>query len=185
MTSRTGRNEAAAGAAAFTLMEFILVMGLLATVMAISAPSLARFFRQRRLDDEAGRFVALTEYGRNEAVSKGAPMRVWIDTAEQRYGLKPVPGFPTGAGDRREYRLHPEVRLVADEGNDALPDGPHDVIEFTPDGMPAAGGLAALAFEDRHERRLVVALTDDGWGYECREPADAGRDRTGGGAGRR
>src|SRR5689334_18148384 len=53
---------------AFTLIELILVMALLAIVMAVSAPALSNFMRGRTLDSEARRFVSLTRYGQSRAV---------------------------------------------------------------------------------------------------------------------
>ena len=75
-------------ARAFTLIELILVMALLAVVLAVSAPSLSKFFKGRTLDSEARRFVSLTHYGQSRAVSEGVPMMLWIDTKERTYGLQ-------------------------------------------------------------------------------------------------
>ncbi len=91
MTLRIGNCRISAGrdasARGFTLIELILVMALLVVVLAIGAPSLARFFRGRNLDSEAHRFLALARYGRNRAVAEGVPMLLWIDQEQRRYGL--------------------------------------------------------------------------------------------------
>lgn len=71
----------------FTLVEFILVMALLAVVMAVAAPRLSQFFRGRELEAEARRFLALTRYGQSQAVSAGLPMILWIDREANSYGL--------------------------------------------------------------------------------------------------
>src|ERR1051325_1837454 len=96
-TSRIGmrrRNDMAARPApGFTLVELILVMALLATLMALAAPSLSRSMRQRNLSQEATRFVALTESARDEAVSQGVPMVVWIDPVGGRFGMGPKTGY--------------------------------------------------------------------------------------------
>src|SRR5262249_21799177 len=72
----------------FTLIELMLVMALLAVVLAVSAPSLSKFFKGRTLDSEARRFVSLTRYGQSRAVSEGVPMMLWIDPKERTYGLQ-------------------------------------------------------------------------------------------------
>jgi prepilin-type N-terminal cleavage/methylation domain-containing protein len=72
---------------AFTLVELILVMALLGIVLAIGAPALGRFFQGRTLDSEARRFLGLTHYAQNRAVSEGVPMVLWIDPEERAYGL--------------------------------------------------------------------------------------------------
>src|SRR6266496_4510628 len=71
----------------FTLIELIVVMMLLAIVLAISAPSLSRFFRSRSLESEARRFMALTRHAQSRAVSEGVPMVLWVETKERWYGL--------------------------------------------------------------------------------------------------
>src|SRR5688572_7854706 len=48
--------------AAFTLVELILVMAMLVIIIAVSAPSLSKFFRGRVLDSEARRLLSLTRY---------------------------------------------------------------------------------------------------------------------------
>ena len=68
--------------------------------------------RQRHLSDEAGRFLALTEFARSEAISRGVPMVVWMDLSAGRYGLDPKAGFEAAELQTREYVLDPE--LVAD-----------------------------------------------------------------------
>ena len=65
-------------------------MALLAIVAALSVPSMSRSIRSRNVSGEAARFVAATEYGRDEAVSQGVPMIVWIDSAAQRFGAFPA-----------------------------------------------------------------------------------------------
>ncbi len=65
-------------AGAFTLIELILVMAMLAIVISVALPSLKGFFRGRNLDSEARRFLSLTRYGQSRAVSEGVPMVLWI-----------------------------------------------------------------------------------------------------------
>ena len=87
------RNEPTRFSPGFTLAELVVVMALLAIVAALSVPSMSRSIRARNLRGEAARFVAATEYGRDEAVSQGVPMIVWIDAKAQRYGIEPKAGF--------------------------------------------------------------------------------------------
>jgi prepilin-type N-terminal cleavage/methylation domain-containing protein len=90
--SRCGR------ASAFTLIELILVMTILAIAVSITAPALANFFRGRILDSEARRLLGLTRQGQSRAVSEGVPMELWIDSAQNAYGLEAEPSYePTDA----------------------------------------------------------------------------------------
>ncbi len=79
--------------AAFTLIELILVMTLLMIVLAVSAPSLGKFFKGRNLDSEARRVYALTSYAQSRAVSEGIPMLVWFDTRQKMYGLRAASSY--------------------------------------------------------------------------------------------
>src|SRR4051812_32393951 len=81
----------------FTLVELILVMVLLTVIVGFAAPSLARSMRQRNLAGEAARFLAATEYAREEAVSQGVPMTVWINAETQRFGVEPKSGYDGAA----------------------------------------------------------------------------------------
>lgn len=146
-------------------------MALLAVVMALSVPSLARFFRQRYLEEEAARLLALTEYGRNEAVSQGVPMILWINPETQSYGLEPRQGFPANYNRLRIYTLHPDIEFdlgtVANARNQLV-----EAAEFAPDGFLELHSLDALWLVDRQGRELVVAQNTNRWGYEVLLPAD-------------
>src|SRR5438445_12373203 len=78
---------------AFTLMELILVMTVLAIAVSITAPALSSFFRGRTLDSEARRFLSLTRHGQSRAVAEGIPMELWVDAVHQTYGLEAEPTF--------------------------------------------------------------------------------------------
>ena len=139
-------------------------MALLALVMAFAAPSLSRSLRYRHLGEEATRFIALTEYARDEAVSQGVPMVVWIDPEARRFGLAPKAGF-TGSETRvREFQVNPDIRL---ELEDAVTiSGLVQAAEFAADGSPALTNLALMRLIDRFESVVTIARTRDGWGYE-------------------
>lgn len=148
--------------AAFTLVELILVMAILAIVMAVSAPALSRSMRGRALEQEAARFHALTLFARNEAVSEGAAMAIWIDPATQRYGLEPKTDYG-GHVIRREYAIDPDiqVQLVAQTTV-----GDHQAIEFTPGGQPGLHSIEAVRFTDRSGSSRLITRREDGAGYE-------------------
>jgi len=80
-------------ARAFTLIELILVMTILAVAVSITAPALANFFRGRTLDSEARKLLSLTREGQSRAVSEGLPMDLWLDTAQGAYGLEAEPSY--------------------------------------------------------------------------------------------
>ena len=148
----------------FTLVELIFVMALLTIVAALAAPSLSRSMRQRNLDGEAARFLAATEYARDEAVSQGVPMTVWIDPAAQRFGVEPKTGYEGSTTRDREFAVNPDVQfeipIVATKG------GVIEAVEFQPDGSPGTSSLDSVRLVDRFKSALTVARTSDGWSYE-------------------
>jgi type II secretion system protein H len=160
-TTGMGRSDPAPG---FTLVELILVMALLAVVAAFSAPSLARSLRQRNLDGEAARLIALTEYGRDEAMSQGVPMSVWVDPKAQRMGVEPKVGFDGDETRAREFELNTDIHFELDRT--ATQNGVVQVMEFSPDGSPSASSIDSVRLVDRFQSLITVARTSDGWAYE-------------------
>src|SRR4051812_380773 len=69
---------------AFTLIELMLVLLVIAIALGMVAPSLRGHSRTSRLRDTAEQFVTLTRLARTRAVSLGQPYRVVIDAANRR-----------------------------------------------------------------------------------------------------
>jgi type II secretion system protein H len=151
-------------ARAFTLIEFVLVMALLATLMALAAPSLAGSMRQRALDQEAVRFLALTEHARNEAVSRGVPMVIWIDPETRRFGLESKPGHLLMEPRKLEFALAPEVHFELERR--ASVGRTMATIEFGPDGWLVWDSLDWVRLVDRRQSGMLIARGTNGWGYE-------------------
>jgi general secretion pathway protein H len=149
---------------AFTLVELIVVMAVLALVLGLSAPSLARSMRQRHLEAEAARLLAATEYARNEAVSQGVPMVLWIDEKTRTFGIEAKKGFLGEAARERAFTLHPDVEIALEKtiGKNAKV----QPIEFAPDGAPATTNVETVELKDRFASTMTIARTEDGWGYE-------------------
>lgn len=78
----------------FTLLEMITVMVMLSAIVALSAPSLRNFFKSRKLTEESRRLLALTEFGRREAVSSGVPIRILIDLQLRVIRIQREDGYP-------------------------------------------------------------------------------------------
>jgi type II secretion system protein H len=154
----------ARSASGFTLVELIIVMTLLAIVAALSVPSLSRSMRQRNLDEEATRLLALTEYGRDEAVSQGVPMILWIDAQSQRYGVEPKAGFDSDDTRARDYEMNPDVRVEIDKAG--ATGGIVEAMEFEPDGALANSSVDAVRLVDRFDSAISISRTTDGWSYE-------------------
>jgi len=150
---------------AFTLVELILVMALLAILLALVAPSLSRSSRARKLENEAARLLALTEYARSEAVSQGVPTTVWIDPAGKRFGAEARAGYPADAVRQKEFNLDPDIRFELDE-TPSTQNGIVYAMEFAPDGTPDSGNVYSVRLLDRSNSAIALTQTQDEWGYE-------------------
>jgi type II secretion system protein H len=153
----------------FTLVELIIVMGLLAIVAALSVPLLSNSLRQRNLDDEATRLVALTEYARDEAVSQGMPMIVSFDQRSRMVTVEPKTGFEGDDHRVLEYALGPDIQLTVQASQRKYGTN-REVVEFTPEGVPTSSSAEALELKDRFNSTVSVAKAANRWGYEIVKP---------------
>jgi Tfp pilus assembly protein FimT len=68
-------------------MELILVLSVVGTVLALSAPMLRGFFVSRQTADAANVLLSLTKWARSEAISRGHPCRLNIDAEAGTFWL--------------------------------------------------------------------------------------------------
>jgi type II secretion system protein H len=178
-------------AAAFTLVELVLVMALLCVIYALAMPSLSRSFHQRNLDQEAMRVLALTEYARDEAISQGVPMEVWIDAQAGRFGAKSLDGYENSGARSKEFTLvsglHFEVSEESSFGSTHAAASPAPVtpmapkasaapksedadeaeaVEFEPDGTLDPSSVQAVRIADDSNSSVEIAQNNGGSGYE-------------------
>lgn len=133
---------------AFTLIELMLVMAILLVVLAVSFPSLRGFFRGRHLDHEARRFISLTRYAQNRAISEGYPMVLWVDVKEGTYGMQAQTGYLDEDDKSVEYEIHETLKMEVSRSMSARNSntqraernsvvGNLPAIKFNPDGFYA------------------------------------------------
>jgi len=140
-------------------------MALLSAFVAMAAPSLSRFFKGRSVIEEARRFLALTRYAQNQAVSLAIPLEVWNDPRERRYGVAPAPG----------YEVEPEMELyyVYDESTRVEPVALRsgnplgNILVFLPDGTIDEASVFGLAIS-RADDETVYYVVQNEWrtGFE-------------------
>ena len=87
MTSITFRARKTDPASGFTLLELIGVLVIIASMMAIVAPSLRRFVASRRTSEGASQIVALMQHARDAAVNEADVYRFNLDTNTGEYWL--------------------------------------------------------------------------------------------------
>jgi prepilin-type N-terminal cleavage/methylation domain-containing protein len=179
---------------AFTLIEMILVMALLAIVVSVSLPTLKNFFKGRDLDSEARRFLSLTHYAASRAVSEGMPMDLYVDTQQRLYGLRIRTGYVESDSKAVEYKLPEELSFEVQappttkasgednqaEAPDATPsdilaqNGPVKLLRFTPDGYISDRSPASVLLRQRaapgtaQEDVVAITLSATRLNYEIR-----------------
>jgi prepilin-type N-terminal cleavage/methylation domain-containing protein len=135
MTLETGKHSKAAARCAFTLMELVLVMALIAVAVTIVAPRMSDFVHGRALDSEARRMLALTDAGAARAVSEGMPIVLWLNEKQNTCGLEEE--TPPQGGDTKAENLviSDSVRIaVINTGASATTINHLPALRFLPDG---------------------------------------------------
>lgn len=156
------------GRPGFTLIELILVMSILVIVLAVSSPSLSRFFRGRTLDSEAKRFLALTRYGQSRAVSEGVPAVLWIDAKLGAYGLKLDDSYVDQDTKELEYQVHTDLKVDVQQSAAAQKLGTVwkgrggiganlPKIRFTPDGFISLSSPEVVVFKQADQAEIWIA----------------------------
>ena len=149
--------------AGFTLIELVLVLAILAMMAAFIAPALAKSSRQRAMDQEALRLLAIVDFARNEAVSQGVAMAVYIDTTTQTFGMEPA-SESSGLDVHKEFKLHPDLRFERVEGGSSKKTG--RVATFTPEGVMDTGSFDSATIADKTGGSITITRDSNSWGYE-------------------
>jgi len=171
-------------AGAFTLVELILILAVIALASAIVLPRLAQFFRGRALDSETRQILALMHHGQSRAVSAGVPMVLWIDEKQSAYGLEEEPGYTDKDPDAVEFTLDQQLKfeLPQNESPAAMPPattaastGPRaelPSIRFLPDGFIAETSPRTLRLVDETGNSVLLTQSRDRSQYEIQAPTN-------------
>jgi len=161
---------------AFTLIELILVVALLAIAASLVAPKMASFFRGRALDQEARRLLSLTHYGQSRAVAEGVPMLLWIDPGQSTYGLTAQSGFIDTDPRATTYQVDPtltieatdaDASVVSENGDErlGLPQG-LSVVRFNPDGFYDEISVQRIVIRQGNEGAIEIVPAANRLSYE-------------------
>ena len=155
-------------AAAFTLIELVLVMALLIIVMSVTGTSLTRFFKGRTLESEGQRFVALTRHAQERAVAEGIPMSLWINVQEKKYGLEIAAGFSELDAKAQEFELGRDLEIeVAKPSFGAVRKiGQENNFRFNPDGFLAEANPETVVIKAKDGEAVVIAPNRNRLNYE-------------------
>jgi type II secretion system protein H len=125
---------------AFTLIELILVLLLIAVIAGIVSPTLRGFSAGQKLRDTADRFVTLTRLARAQALATGQVHRVTIDTANNRCVVAAEVGqqlteISDGMDGAFEIPEGVHIQLKDAQGM------PGDYVQFYPNGRTQTASL--------------------------------------------
>ena len=162
----------------FTLVELVLVMGVMALTLAVTAPNLARFLHGRSVREEARQFVAVTRRAAAYAAAHSCRTVVWIDLSGEpvQYGWRLVETFHAEE-DEQERTLAPAegIQLTATP----KPDGTELAVTFGADGSVDADDELEIVFAagpDLCETAVVRFVADEGIFVVADGPEDDGED---------
>ena len=169
MTLRIGaRRNNCRARAGFTLIELVLVMAILIVVLSISGASLTSFFKGRSLESEGKRFLALTRYAQNRAISEGLPTTVWINEKEKKYGIETAPGFVEVDEDSEEFTLGRDLEIEVGWSVSGAPrrSGNEVVLNFSPDGFFNQTNPEQIVIKEPKGEEVLIAPSRNRLYYE-------------------
>lgn len=167
-----------AAARAFTLIELIFVLALLAIAAIFVTSNMSGFFRGRALNSEARRLLSLTHYAQTRAAGEGVPVVLWVNPRESTYGLSVHASFRNDEEDVRAviYRVDPSLVIETPE-NEVMPVSEQDdekfglaegvsAIRFNPDGFIDESSVTRITLRLGNEAALELVPTANHLAYE-------------------
>ncbi|MHC4427920.1 MAG: GspH/FimT family pseudopilin [Planctomycetota bacterium] len=126
---------------AFTLLELVMILAIVATLAAIAAPRYAAALTSYRADGAGRRIVADLELARATAQATSATVTVSFDVVNDRYDIPGVPslndpGVDVGVDLSREP-YHADLVAASFGGSEK--------VSFDGYGVPDNGGVIAVS----------------------------------------
>jgi prepilin-type N-terminal cleavage/methylation domain-containing protein len=134
---------------AFTLIELVLVMVIVAILVGVIAPSLRGFMLGRNTVNTATQIMALAGYARTEAISEGRTYRLNFDQQSGKFWLTDDHGDGTyqapTSEEGREFQVPTGVKMEVAVNAQAVtePNLPLNVQETAFTGPPPISGSSA------------------------------------------
>ena len=149
---------------AFTLLELILVMVLIALIVAIVAPRMTGFSMGQSNSETARRIVAAAQYAQAEASNEGRTYRLNFDPPNGKYWLTMQNGAVYVAPGDVDYKNQFVIGDgVASMNVDIQPQPDGLYVQFRPTGR---SDPINITLTDRSGQKIVVA---------CQSPTEAMR----------
>jgi len=125
-------------AAAFTLLELLVVLSIIALLAGVIVPRMDRSVSRRELDEAAGRFAQTARTVRELAVARHQPYAIEMDLDGKRYAVV----APSGRERQEQWRVVQASWMKAQKWPETV-----TVASYkTPDGTRVEGGRQYLRF---------------------------------------
>lgn len=144
-TLPTGRRVTDGG---FTLMELLVVLGILGLVLALAVPSLGRSLPGVQLQTETSTVAGALREARALAIAGNRETRLVVDVVQRTLQL----------GSGNVVRLNPQLGIALRTASSETPAAGTGGISFFPDGT-STGGRVTLFLGERQRDVVVDWLT--------------------------
>lgn len=155
---------------AFTLLELLLVMIILAIVAGVAAPSLRGFGIGRQTDNAANLIASLAQYAHSQAIAQGRTYHLNVDPAAGEVWLSAQGDdgsyVPLTGDFGRRFQLDQNIHLQTDLPLQA--DGQY--AQFPPTGRTTP---AQITLSDSTGRTITVACLSATEPFRIISPAEA------------
>ncbi len=132
--------------AGVTLLELLVVLGIIALVMGLALPSLIATRDQVRLKPLAAQITADLKRARVASIMRGVPVALIVDPKSHSYSVE---------GSSRSTALPPASTVIWSMPRGSSKFSPATQIVFYPDGSATAG---QLTLGDDHAQKLVLTI---------------------------
>lgn len=142
--------------AGFTLVEVLVVMGIIAVLSGIAISLLSHGHADGVAQEAANRIVGDLEYVRAEAIANHAERYVVFDEATERYAAYSTGGLLRHPISRKEFLVDLSALYAGTQVDlDSIDFGGGDTLRFDADGMPTLAGEVVV---NAAGNRLVVSV---------------------------
>ncbi len=156
---------------AFSMLELVFVMLIMAGVMALAVPSLRGFGESRQVRDAAGSVLALAKYARFRAVCDGREYRLYVEPERGRCWLETAgtEGYERLASSFGQVFYFPGTVIVEWYQSDAV--RRRGYVAFQPNGRC---NVACLRMTGRLGTVVELCCESPGELFRLREVFDTG-----------
>ena len=154
----TGDNQASPVAArhGFTLVEMLVVLGIIGLILASSVPAMTEYAKKARLEGATRQIAGLVSLARAMAISAHAQRTVLIDFDERELSIEET----LDRDEPRRVRLPAAVEIEVESQESEQQSGPYRLV-FQPSGS-LAGRSATLLVSTNNRTRTIQILAATG-----------------------